>query len=471
MSQCCWEEILSRNERLEYINSVYVDIFMHMPQGAIIVNRKGKIKEVNLAAQAMMGKSLEEMQGQNISDYLGSQIPYTQAMLETGRSYRDVELLLTGRQHNLHAVLSGIPFRNKEGVIKGGIIFFSPMENIHLLVNRFSGARANYSFNDIITNSDSMDEAIHLARMAAVSVSNVLLEGESGTGKEVFAQAIHNESQRRHGPFVAVNCGAIPRELIGSELFGYIEGAFTGARKGGRPGKFELANGGTLFLDEIGDMPLEQQVALLRVLQEKHITRIGDSRIIPVEVRVICATNKNLWQEVEAGNFRADLYYRLNVININIPPLRQRQEDIMLLFDYFLSKFQLGQNSLLDKEERKKIEDYLQRYTWPGNIRELQNVVERMVHLAGESWLGFKHLPPEIRRMPNNTGLVEAVGNTSMSLYEARNQGKKLMQEQEQATLIKLLHDYEGNISRVAKEMGVNRSTIYRKMKAYRIKD
>ena len=164
--------------------------------------------------------------------------------------------------------------------------------------------------------------------MAAVSMSNVLLEG-SGTGKEVFAQAIHSESQRRNGPFVAVNCGAIPRELIGSELFGYTEGAFTGARKGGKLGKFELATGGTLFLDEIGDMPLEQQVSLLRVLQEKNITRIGDSRIIPVDVRVICATNKNLWQEVEAGNFRADLYYRLNVINITIPPLRQRQEDIM----------------------------------------------------------------------------------------------------------------------------------------------
>ena len=211
------------------------------------------------------------------------------------------------------------------------------MENIHLLVNRFSGARANYTFKDIVTNSPSMEEAIHLAKMAAVSMSNVLLEGESGTGKEVFAQAIHSESQRRNGPFVAVNCGAIPRELIGSELFGYTEGAFTGARKGGKLGKFELATGGTLFLDEIGDMPLEQQVSLLRVLQEKNITRIGDSRIIPVDVRVICATNKNLWQEVEAGNFRADLYYRLNVINITIPPSGSGRK-ILFLFDYFLSK-------------------------------------------------------------------------------------------------------------------------------------
>lgn len=468
MSQCCLEEILAQNERLEYINSVYVDIFMHMPQGAIIVNKQGKIKEVNLAAQAIMGQTLEEMQGKNISDYLGTQIPYTRAMLESGRTYRDVELLLTGRERNLHAVLSGIPFRNKAGVIRGGIIFFSPMENIHLLVNRFSGARANYSFKDIITNSASMEEAIHLAKMAAVSVSNVLLEGESGTGKEVFAQAIHSESQRRNGPFVAVNCGAIPRELIGSELFGYTEGAFTGARKGGKLGKFELATGGTLFLDEIGDMPLEQQVSLLRVLQEKNITRIGDSRIIPVDVRVICATNKNLWQEVEAGNFRADLYYRLNVINITIPPLRQRQEDIMLLFDYFLSKIQA--DVLMEQEERKRIKEYLQSYRWPGNIRELQNVVERMVHLAGESRLGVKHLPPEIRRIPNDQEVLETISDSPpMSIYEARNQSKKLMQEQEKTTLIKLLQEFEGNISRVAKEMGVNRSTVYRKMKAFKI--
>jgi PAS domain S-box-containing protein len=468
MSQCCFEEILAQNERLEYINSVYVDIFMHMPQGAIIVNIEGKIKEVNLAAQDMMGQSLEEMQGKNISEYLGTQIPYTRAMLESGQSYRDVELLLTGQKRNLHAVLSGIPFRNKEGEIRGGIIFLSPMENIHLLVNRFSGARANYTIKDIVTNSPSMEEAIHLAKMAAVSMSNVLLEGESGTGKEVFAQAIHSESQRRNGPFVAVNCGAIPRELIGSELFGYTEGAFTGARKGGKLGKFELATGGTLFLDEIGDMPLEQQVSLLRVLQEKNITRIGDSRIIPVDVRVICATNKNLWQEVEAGNFRADLYYRLNVINITIPPLRQRQEDIMLLFDYFLSKIRVG--LLMEKEERERIKDYLQNYRWPGNIRELQNVVERMVHMAGESKLGFRHLPPEIRRLPNDPELLESTGDSpSMSIYEARSQRKKMMQEQEQAILIKLLQEYKGNISRVAKEMGVNRSTVYRKMKAYKI--
>ncbi len=462
-------EMQMENDRLQYRNSVYIDIFMHMPDGAIIVNTQGKIKEVNLAAQGLMGHSQEEMQGKNLTEYLGQNIPHTRAMLKTGKPYRDVEVLLTGQEHKLHAVVSGIPFRNKEGVIKGGVVYLSPIEDIHMLVNRFSGARASYSFQDIITASPTMKEAIHLARMAASSTSNVLLEGESGTGKEVFAQAIHSESQRKSGPFIAVNCGAIPRELIGSELFGYIEGAFTGARKGGKPGKFELASGGTLFLDEIGDMPLEQQVTLLRVLQEKNITRIGDSRIIPVDVRVICATNKNLWQEVEAGNFRADLYYRLNVINIDIPPLRQRREDIMLLFDYFLSKIPLGQESL--DSERGRVEEYLQKYTWPGNIREMQNVVERMVHLAGTQPVGVKHLPPEIRRIKYDLADDRLINDLpDLSLYEARGKKKKMMQEQERTMIIDLLERFEGNITRVAKEMGVNRSTIYRKMKVYKIK-
>ena len=182
--------------------------------------------------------------------------------------------------------------------------------------------------------------------------------------------------------------------MVGSELFGYAEGAFTGARKGGSPGKFELASGGTLFLDEIGDMPLEQQVTLLRVLQEKSITRIGDSKLIPIDVRVICATNKNLWEEVEIGNFRADLYYRLNVISIQIPPLRSRIKDIPLLFDYFLDAIssKTGRQFIYDRESLMKP---LQRYHWPGNVRELQNVVERMVNISGGSYLNVEHLPPD----------------------------------------------------------------------------
>ncbi len=468
MSDNIQRKMQMENERLQYLNSIYNDIFMHMPNGAIIVDQKGNITEANLAAQAILEHDLQEMQGKHLSIYLGENIPHTQTMLETGQSYRDEELLIPGLEHNLHAVISGIAVRNREGIIRGGVLFLSPIKDIHLLVNRFSGARASYSFRDIITTSHSMKEAIHLANMAAASVSNVMLEGESGTGKEVFAQAIHNESPRSKGPFVAVNCGAIPRDLIGSELFGYTGGAFTGALKGGKSGKFELATGGTLFLDEIGDMPWEQQVTLLRVLQEKSITRIGDNRNIPVDVRVICATNKNLWQEVEAGNFRADLYYRLNVISIDIPPLRQRKEDIMVLFDYFLSKTPVAKPP--GEEERRKIEELLIQYSWPGNIRELQNVLERMVHMAGSQSMEVKHLPPELRHINYETLVINKdLDPSGISIFEARGKHKKMMQEQERDMIIRLIERFSGNISRVASEMGVNRSTIYRKMKRYKI--
>jgi transcriptional regulator with PAS, ATPase and Fis domain len=222
-----------------------------------------------------------------------------------------------------------------------------------------------------------MRETVEVARMAARSSSNVLIEGESGTGKELFAQAIHNASRRSAGAFVAVNCGAIPRELIASELFGYSEGAFTGAKKGGNPGKFELADGGTLFLDEIGDMPLEQQVALLRVIQDKSISRIGSNQVIPVDVRIICATNKNLLELMQTGRFRQDLYYRLNVINLRILPLRERKEDIPLLFEHFLQQMNQDCRSIIPNDFTER----LLSYDWPGNVRELQNTVERIIHL------------------------------------------------------------------------------------------
>jgi len=445
----------------------YSEIFMHMPDGAIIIDKQGQVKELNLAAEEILGTSDRKAQGQDLGELLGIKTPHSDKMLNTGMIYRDVELIIPGKKRYIHAVISGVPIRNRDGIIRGGVIFLRPIENVHLLVNRFSGARASYTFSDIITHSKSMQEIIHLATKAAGSSSNVLLEGESGTGKEVFAQAIHNESSRKNGPFVAVNCGAIPRELIGSELFGYVEGAFTGARKGGSPGKFELASGGTLFLDEIGDMPLEQQVTLLRVLQEKSINRMGDSRVIPVDVGVICATNKNLWQEVENGKFRIDLYYRLNVINIFIPPLRQRREDIMVLFEYFLDKIHGGQTP--SEDEKKRIEEKLKSYDWPGNIRELQNVVERMVNLAGMAPVAAGHLPPEIKRVKNE-GISGDFSNIyrDMTIYEARGEQKKIRQEQEREQIIILLRRFNGNVSRVAREMGVNRSTIYRKMRIYK---
>lgn len=460
-------QVSTSKEKLQLINSIYTNIFKHIPDGIIIVDIKGVIKEVNTSAELILGEKAQELVGKELGPHMGISTPNTFKMMETGHPYNDVELIISGKESNIHTVISGIPIRDKNEQITGGVIFLRPIKKVHHLINRFIGARAVYSFKDIIAVSPIMKEPLDMALKAASSNSHVLLEGESGTGKEVFAQAIHNEGQRRNGPFVAVNCGAIPRDLIGSELFGYAEGAFTGARKGGSPGKFELASGGTLFLDEIGDMPLEQQVTLLRVLQEKSITRIGDSKAIPIDVRIICATNKNLWQEVEEGNFRADLYYRLNVINISIPPLRQRIEDIPILFEYFLSR--IPSAKLLDENEKKMIESYLKRYNWPGNIREMQNVVERMAHLAGDLPLQVKHLPPEIKSTNLDSNLGDGETSSSLTIFEAVGKQKQIRIELERDLIVKLLKQFNNNVSMVAREMGVDRSTIYRKMKRYKI--
>lgn len=307
-----------------------------------------------------------------------------------------------------------------------------------------------------------------MASLAAHSMSTVLLQGESGTGKEVFAQAIHNRSARRKGPFVAVNCGAIPRELIASELFGYSEGAFTGAKRGGRPGKFELASGGTLFLDEIGDMPLEQQVALLRVLQEKKITRIGGDKMIPVDIRVICATNRDLKQEVEQGRFRKDLYYRINVITINLPPLRKRREDIPLLVEHFLKKISRDWGMQVDRVE-PEVMTYLTRYNWPGNVRELQNVLERMISMADGPVIGLDLLPLEIYTNGSGDDQDPLSLPRVNRLFRERQHKKQLLAEKESQEIIALLAKHGGNVSRVARDLGVSRNTLYRKMKQYNI--
>ena len=460
-------EILSKKDHLSWLTRMFTNIFMHITDGVMILDTEGRIKEVNLAAERILNKKAAEMIGQPLGQVLGIKTPYTNELLRRGQPYSDIEVFIESGGKNIQLTLSGNPVRDEEDRLVGGILFMRPIENIHNLVHRFTGNRASFQFEDIVTVSDNVLETIRLAAQAAGSMSNVLLEGESGTGKEVFAQAIHNQSSRRNGPFIDVNCGAIPRVLVGSELFGYAEGAFTGARKGGSPGKFELASGGTLFLDEIGDMPLEQQVTLLRVLQEKSITRIGDSKLIPIDVRVICATNKNLWEEVEIGNFRADLYYRLNVISIQIPPLRSRIKDIPLLFDYFLDAIssKTGRQFIYDRESLMKP---LQRYHWPGNVRELQNVVERMVNISGGSYLNVEHLPPEIRKM-NVTGNAFSRPAKTETIFEARQQSKKLRAEQEKQNIIALLDKYNGNVSKVAREMGYDRSTIYRKMRNYSI--
>jgi len=346
----------------------------------------------------------------------------------------------------LHCLFSSSPIPD------GGLcITLRETRRVHALTNRFSGAKAVYDFSDIKGDAPAMGQALRLARVASGNSMTTLILGESGVGKELFAQAIHNGGARRDQPFVVVNCGAIPRDLVQSELFGYEAGAFTGANRQGAPGKFELADGGTLFLDEIGDMPLSAQVSLLRVLQEGEVTRVGGKRPTRVDVRVVAATHRDLTAAVHNGTFRQDLYYRLNILVITVPPLRRRQEDIAALARFFLQKTAKSLHRQVTEFAPEAME-WLLSYSWPGNVRELENLVERMTVVAEGTRIELADLPPECLR---GTSCPPAGNNPGSGLGgDTGTQG-----------LADALRAAKGNVRAAAKELGVSRVTLYARIK------
>ena len=316
---------------------------------------------------------------------------------------------------------------------------------------------AKYSFSNIIGESKSLMEVKNICQRAAMSDSNVLIMGESGTGKELFAHAIHNASDRASGPFVKINCAAIPSELLESELFGYEGGAFTGAKKEGKVGKFELANGGSIFLDEIGDMPLQMQVKLLRVLQEREIERIGSTKTRPINVRIISATNKNLEEEVKTANFREDLYYRLNVMSVNIEPLRKRKDDIRPLAKALVKKLSSQMGVHVDSISEKAMAA-LEAYDWPGNIRELENVIERSINLLdSDRIIKVSTLPVHITQS-HKTHVYIAGSNLKEQLYDV-----------EKSIILECLNENQGNKQKTANDLDMSRTSLYQKLKSYGI--
>ena len=316
---------------------------------------------------------------------------------------------------------------------------------------------AKYSFSNIIGESKSLMEVKNICQRAAMSDSNVLIMGESGTGKELFAHAIHNASDRASGPFVKINCAAIPSELLESELFGYEGGAFTGAKKEGKVGKFELANGGSIFLDEIGDMPLQMQVKLLRVLQEREIERIGSTKTRPINVRIISATNKNLEEEVKSGNFREDLYYRLNVMSVNIEPLRKRKDDIRPLAKALVKKLSSQMGVHVDSISEKAMA-VLEAYDWPGNIRELENVIERSINLLDSD-----------RIIKVSTLPVHITQSHKTHVYIAGNTLKEQLYDVEKSIILECLNENQGNKQKTANDLDMSRTSLYQKLKSYGI--
>jgi transcriptional regulator with PAS, ATPase and Fis domain len=355
-------------------------------------------------------------------------------------------------------LFSAYPIRTKEGEIAGYLLAFREYSGVIRMINQLAGHSTRYSFENLVGESKSIQDLISYCTRIALKPTTVLITGESGTGKEIIAQAIHHASPRNAAAFVAINCGAISESLIESELLGYVEGAFTGATKAGRPGKFELADKGTIFLDEIGEMPLGMQVKLLRAIQEKAVMRVGSDRSIPVNVRIIAATNKNLEEEVRAGRFRLDLFYRLNVIEVRVPPLRERRDDIEPLIRHFLKR-KAAKFEIPIPEIGQEMMNRLISYDWPGNVRELENMMERAVVLDGKipegSMINSGH--------PENSPIISEIGN-SRTLPASWN-----LNALEESTIREALNHFGNNITRIAEALGLSRNTLYLKMKKYKI--
>ncbi len=343
------------------------------------------------------------------------------------------------------------------------------------------GLMAKWTFGDIIGKGPAMTRTIKRALKYAEVDNTILLLAETGSGKEMFAQSIHQRSKRKNGPFVAINCAALPETLLEAELFGYAEGAFTGAVKGGKAGLFELAHGGTIFLDEIGEISKQMQTLFLRVLQEKEVRRLGDDKFIPIDVRVIAASNQNLGILVQEGCFRADLYYRINVLNLEIPPLRERKEDIPLLAANILKRYnRYSPQYLAFAPEALEI---LQIYNWPGNVRQLENVLERLIVIAENNMITGANVEaalagePQIneiddRQLAGTRPITDSGATTSLNekqledLYHQKSHnGEGLLSKIEKETIIKVLEQVNGRKQEAAQILGISSTTLWRRLK------
>ncbi len=423
----------------------------HSAEGIISINSDYVIRTFNQTAERLLNRRAESVLGEKITNT----IPFIK-----------VEPTLTSGQETLGQTLqlgsAWLSFNIAPIVVEqritGAIITLQDITRIQEIEakirNELFARRmtARYHFNDIIGSSPHLVEAKRIAREIAAVDATVLIHGESGTGKELFAQSIHNQSPRRHGPFVAVNCAALPANLLESELFGYVEGAFTGATKKGKAGLFEMAHHGTIFLDEISEMDKYGQSRLLRVLQEKQVMRLGDDKYIPVDIRVIAATNENLLQLVRDGQFRQDLFYRLKVLTLSIPPLRNRHSDISQLAGHFLAHYNLRYNKSLalapDAVER------LSQYDWPGNIRELMHFIERLVVICPE-----KQLTASVVEKYRDDG--------DFTVHSGAASLPNRLSEAEQ--ILAALAACNANITQAAARLGIDRTTLYRKLKAHKL--
>ncbi|MDW7673369.1 MAG: sigma 54-interacting transcriptional regulator [Bacillota bacterium] len=443
------------NEKISFMAKQFSVVMDSVHEGMIAIDVNGLITHFNHSAEILLNCKSKDVINKSILEIFPH---FNFAHYLKGDEKRiDKELTRIIGNQTLKLVASITSIKNADGTL-GAVISFRSKEEIYALANKFV-EEERFTFNHIQGVSQKLVDIKEKMKRVAPTDSTILIRGESGTGKELFARAIHNASLRKNKPFVAINCGAIPENLLESELFGYEEGAFTGAKKGGKIGRFELANKGTIFLDEIGDMPHQLQVKILRVLEERKIERVGGIQTIPVDVRIIAATHQNLEEMISKGKFRSDLFYRLNVIPFIIPLLKERKEDVILLSRFFMEKFskKMGKDILGFSKEAENI---LLNYSWPGNVRELENAIEYAVNLETSNLIDGKNLPGRIY--------------DNYSANSIQDEELPTISELEKRAIIKAVRRF-GNTTEgkemAAKTLGISLTTVYRRLKEIKSED
>ncbi|UCF33641.1 MAG: sigma 54-interacting transcriptional regulator [Phycisphaerales bacterium] len=423
--------------------------------GVFTVDHDFIITTFNRAAERITGFAAAEAIGEHCYNIFRAPVCQTGCLLaesiRTGRQISGLELtILNRRNEEVPISISTAVLRNEDGEVIGGVETFRDLTAVQRLRQEM---RRRHTLHDMVSKNHRMQEIFALVSAVAASDAAVLIEGETGTGKELLAKAIHEESLRREGPFVKVNCGALPDTLLESELFGHVAGAFTDAKQA-RVGRFESADGGTIFLDEIGDTSPAMQVKLLRVLQEGTFEPVGSSETRTADVRIIAATHQDLKERLAAGTFRQDLYYRINTVRLSLPPLRERREDIPLLVEHFIERF----NGLTGKDVRQASPGAMQammRYAWPGNIRELEHAIERAFVLVDDSVIRQSHLPTEL----------SSEQLTAKAVVPAGDRGSAILEIAERQAIEEVLRRHGGNKSAACEELGMSRTTLWRKIR------
>lgn len=464
-----YEKLAQELEVVKELQQTLATVLELAYDGLLVVNQQGIITTSNRSISDFLGLRQNDLLHRPIAEIM-PELQLEEIVASGLSDLGDVRSI-----RGVKCIVSRLPMY-RDGQVVGAVakLTFKGLKRLPELVKRLQALENQVSFyrdelsrvtrnvitfDSIIGDSPSIRRVKTEGRMSSRSPSNILLLGESGTGKELFASAIHYESGRK-GPFVKVNCAAMPDNLLESEFFGYEGGAFTGARKAGKAGKFEIADGGTLFLDEIGDMSLQLQAKMLRVLQEREFERVGGVKTIQVDVRIIAATNRDLEKMMHEGQFREDLYYRLNVINLRVPPLRERRKDIPLLVEHLISKYNRIMGARVTGLNPETMEIFLQ-HNWPGNIRELENVIERALNMVSEDLIGPVHLPDYLGEQ-NGRVVNELNADRQINL-------EKNIADTEKDLILRALVEAGGNRSRAARILGISRTKLYEKLRKYGI--